>query len=330
MFRVGVRESNLKKSRLKTPAVLLPFWPPTIASCRDAFGKFGFCGTATGSRPNERNGPWRSLHVLGIDGFGGTLDDVLRNMREIRPKQVMLETCAQRRLLAERGQAIETVGADGDAGDSAPQKKPLSHTDAIAIVHGGLRGGDIAMLTRTADEVGAQVYVVDRPYQASQNLVAKYLLFRPLELLAFARNAVASLSGSACEKEQQSMHLHELLVGQRERHIAKEVVRRAVSDSDVFVVCRGGREQILRDMIISSAGHQRDFSRSSDDVTRVWPFLLVMVYVLIPGYASILCGWRLSRIAFSYLPGYRNVPADTDEGPGIVMPEVSAGSVREN
>merc|ERR1719454_129077 len=49
--------------------------------------------------------PTPRLHVRGLDGTLGSLKDSIQTLQEMRPKQVMLETCDQRRMLAERRQA---------------------------------------------------------------------------------------------------------------------------------------------------------------------------------------------------------------------------------
>eukprot|EP00929_Paragymnodinium_shiwhaense_P026059 TRINITY_DN15584_c0_g1_i1.p1 TRINITY_DN15584_c0_g1~~TRINITY_DN15584_c0_g1_i1.p1 ORF type:complete len:227 (-),score=53.33 TRINITY_DN15584_c0_g1_i1:99-779(-) len=161
----------------------------------------------------------KNVHFCAVDGSAASLEAVQLAISERRPQQVMLETCAQRRLLAERRAsalaaaaeaaapaASSSASAASAASAASPSQSatssagstgaPLSHADAIASVHGGLRGSNIVTLLENAKEIDAQVYTIDRPYQETQNAVAKLLTLRPAELLAFARHAASTLGSS--------------------------------------------------------------------------------------------------------------------------------------
>ncbi|CAE8704675.1 unnamed protein product, partial [Polarella glacialis] len=240
----------------------------------------------------------RSLPVFGLDGSRASLEASLSAIREIRPKQVMLETCEQRRLLVERRPpAVLAEGAESEARASPV----LLHADAIASVHGGLRSEDLLAVSAAASEVGAQIYPVDRPYQDTQNRVARRLLLHPRELLGFARHSVSLLTrppsgdqGPAVESCPPAVA--SILGIERERYMAAEASRRAVRGAEALVVCTASRAEGLRELLSAGSSPSSGAAKSGDsNTTRIWPFLLILVYVVIPAYGSVFVCWRGAR-----------------------------------
>lgn len=236
------------------------------------------------------------LHLCALDGTPASLDAVLRAMQDLRPKQLMLETCGQRRTLAERQAAASGVTATAPAAT-------VSHSDAIDTVHGGINGRDIVALIREADKLGAQVYTVDRPYQETQNRVARRLVLHPQELLAFARHSAAVLGGRVGGQTQCSNTVDPLPAGvqailgkEREQYMAMEVGRRAVRNMDVLLVCsaerKGGVQQFVKDLTALPASQ---VPLAQGRASRAWPFFLVFLYLIVPGYGSMFIAWRASR-----------------------------------
>lgn len=299
--------------------------------------------------------PAARIHLRGLDGTPAALDAALAQMRELRPQQVMLESCAQRRALAERRSAavaasaakedrqVDAQGQEAETAASATSKsvgQPMSHADAVSKVHGGITGRDIVSITAAAGSVGAQVYVVDREYQETQNRVARRLWVRPKEMLAFTRHSLAAFAEHsqpivAGEKaahvndslEDQCPAVHEILVSEREAHMTAEINRRAVRGADVLVLCTtervGGLQRCLgQPEAVLSEG-------SGSKTSRVWPFLLVFVYLLVPMYGTVFVSWRISRrlgdffsahvssgIGFP-LPGEGDGPVDSEPPQGV-------------
>jgi len=231
------------------------------------------------------------------------VEEAVSLIRDLRPQQVMLETCSQRHMLSDRRAA-----SGGSTSASPSEGPPLGHTDAIDIVNGGIRGKDLVELTRAAVDVGAQVYTVDRPYQETQNRIARCLVTRPRELLTFVRHAALALQAHADpisqakpvaadgSLEQSCPGAHKVLCQEREDHIAREVAKRAVRGADVLVLCNAERLAGLQRLL-----HDLDdlLEAAADPVssaTRIWPFLLIIVYVLLPIYGSFFVAWRLSRL----------------------------------
>mmetsp|Transcript_58190 Transcript_58190/g.123559 ORF Transcript_58190/g.123559 Transcript_58190/m.123559 type:complete len:341 (-) Transcript_58190:288-1310(-) len=261
---------------------------------------------------------WRSMTILGLDGSTATLETALLKMREINPQQVMVETDAQRLQLAQRQKPVQgsnesssssTAGASSDSSSSGEVKDPLSHIDAIAEVHGGLRARDLRAIVLAAESINAQVYTIDRAYQNTQNQVAKHLLMRPRELASFVRHSAIRLSGKDASEEPLSEELRKMLEDDRESHMVSEVMGRAVADADVFVVCRQERVSALSSMLIPGSDGivVPNAGPTESQATRVWPLLLVLVYVILPGYGSIWLAYKASRILVSFMPGPREI-----------------------
>lgn len=254
---------------------------------------------------------WRSLTVHGLDGTAGSLEIALRTLREVRPQQLMLETCVQRRDLAVRRAAAEaetseaaSIGHAAEVASNPSGGSPLSHVDAIATVHGGLRGADVAALCDWAVSADVQVYPVDRAYQETQNLVARRLLLRPRELLDFVRHSAAMLTGGAGQAGTASLStgMREILEDEREEHMAAEVLRRAVRGADVAILCTSSRAAGLERQLLSSGGISCKGNRSGD-ASRIWPFLMVLLYVIVPAYGTALLAWRASRLVAAKIQG---------------------------
>lgn len=306
--------------------------------------------------------PAARIHLRGLDGTPAALEAALVQMRDLRPQQVMLESCAQRRALAERRSAAvaaaaakeaqktnsqgHSQGQEAEAAASAtsrPVGQPMSHADAVSKVHGGISGRDIVSIAAAAGSVGAQVYVVDREYQETQNRVARRLWIRPKEMLAFTRCSLASFQPTVAGQKathasdllkEQCPAVHEILVAERVAHMTAEINRRAVRGADVLVLCTtervGGLQRCL-------GQPEAALSEGSGGKTgRVWPFLLVFVYLLVPIYGTVFVSWRISRrlgdlfsehvssgIGFP-LPGEGDAPAGS-EPPQGVSSQSSAG-----
>lgn len=169
------------------------------------------------------------LHFVGLDGSATSLVAALATMRQLRPQQVMLETCDQRKLLAERQGNVEanptSTSADSSSTAMPGNPRPLSHVDAVGLVHGGLRGSEVLAFIEVASEIDAEVYMVDRAYQETQNRVARWLVCSPRELSAFFRHSAARLSGGVSPGSLAEVcpTVHEILVDERQLHIATEV-----------------------------------------------------------------------------------------------------------
>lgn len=212
----------------------------------------------------------------------------------------------------------------------------MSHVDAIAAVHGGLRGADVAALCEWAEAADVQVYPVDRAYQETQNLVARRLLLRPRELLDFVRHSAALLTGGSGQTGAPSLSpgMRDLLEEEREQHMAAEVLRRGVRGADVAILCTSARAAGLeRQLLGSGAGTPGSGAGAarSDDASRVWPFLLVLIYVIVPIYGITLVAWRASRIIAGMLQGngqpawLNEAPAAPGAGPGTAREAAAAG-----
>eukprot|EP00434_Breviolum_minutum_P034057 symbB.v1.2.030142.t1/scaffold3365.1/size58364/8 len=218
------------------------------------------------------------LSVVSVDR---SAEDAVQRIHQDRPQQVMLETCAQRLDLSKSVQ--EKTEQDVEV---------LSHADAIAFVHGGLRGVQLQKLSLAAEEVGAQIYCVDRPYRETQNRVAKRLLLHPKEMVAFARYSVASLGSVPKDGDPESCPeaVQKILGEEREAHMAYEVLQRSVATATAMVLCSPERHSALEQRLASSTPKAEISSTS-----RIWPFLLILVYVVIPGYGTIFVFWRLAK-----------------------------------
>lgn len=198
--------------------------------------------------------------------------------------------------------ADEAVDSSSSSAD-AVSGRPLSHADAIAAVHGGLRGSDVAAACTWTDAAGAQVYPIDRPYQETQNLVARRLLLRPRELRDFVQHSAGLLTGSAGHSGAPSLSLgmREVLEDEREQHMATEVLRRGVHGADIAIICTSDRAAGLERLLLGS-GVSTGKSKPSS-AARVWPFLLVLVYVIVPVYGLVFVAWRASRVVAGMIQG---------------------------
>eukprot|EP00933_Yihiella_yeosuensis_P005371 TRINITY_DN109876_c0_g1_i1.p1 TRINITY_DN109876_c0_g1~~TRINITY_DN109876_c0_g1_i1.p1 ORF type:complete len:312 (-),score=61.06 TRINITY_DN109876_c0_g1_i1:46-981(-) len=234
------------------------------------------------------------FRVVGLDGSKASLEAALAAIHDGLPKQVMLETCDQRRLLADR-QAADASAAAVSSTDSAETRTPLSHADAIASVHGGLQSEDLSAVVNAATDVGAQVYNVDRPYQDTQNQVARRLVLNPKELLGFARHSAAVLSGAPQESiEPCPVAVERILGAERERYISFEASKRAVRGSEAILVCTAERAPALQQLLQCERQPLLEAPKR-ESTTRIWPFLLILVYVILPGYGSMFIFWRMAR-----------------------------------
>lgn len=282
-------------------------WPVTI-------GWHGASYTSSDESMASAGAASLRMHISALDDTPASLEAALRRMQELRPKQVMLETCSQRRRLAEQRAGVAPAGTLKSTGGTAAAA--LSHADAIDVVHGGIRGSAIVALLKEAGSLDAQVYAVDRPYQETQNRVARRLVLHPRELLAFARYAAVVLGrgGKGSEAEPCPTAVQEILTTERERHMAAEMARRAVRGADALLLCTQPRADGLRRLLNSPLAPAP--AVPADRATRVWPFLLVFLYVILPGYGSIFCAWRAS----CWLAGA--LSASSSGGPPV-QPEVA-------
>mmetsp|Transcript_45447 Transcript_45447/g.83145 ORF Transcript_45447/g.83145 Transcript_45447/m.83145 type:complete len:319 (-) Transcript_45447:9-965(-) len=281
------------------------------------------------------------LHLIGMDSSGANVNTAMHEIRRLRPKQVMLETCSQRLSWAEK-QAVEAAATSSSSTsrtsstqtDGGVEVRTVSHADAISLIHGGLQGRLLTDISKVAAEVGAQVYPVDRPYQATQNRVARQLLVQPKELLEFLRYFAEVLAGhagkpigdavpSASDLESRCPNVHRVVVKEREKYMSTEIARRRVQGHEVVVCCIPDRIDGLKEHLQAFAERatpRHDLEASS----RVWPFLMVLLYVLLPGYGGIYVLWRLSRAVANCLSRSFGVP----DQPDIAQPELRAPEVR--
>ncbi|CAE7780145.1 SMD1B [Symbiodinium sp. CCMP2592] len=215
------------------------------------------------------------VQFLSLDGSPVQLGHAAAALRDKRPQQVMLETCAERQVLNSRLTEEEVSPETGEQG------RVLSHGDAIAFVHGGLRGSDARALTAVAEEVGSQVYAVDRSYRETQNRVARRLFLHPQELLAFSRYAASALSAGSEDpsriSEQCPAAVIQILGSEREQHMASEITKRIVDGATVFVICTESRLAALKELVAQGAAHG---DKADAAASRIWPFLLIMVYAV--------------------------------------------------
>lgn len=269
------------------------------------------------------------LELRALDGTPQSLESALQYMRELQPKQLMLESCMQRRTFAERtaaARAATTAGTEEHQQGSVASATPLSHADAINLVHGGIRGRDLVELVKEAEHLGAQVYMVDRPYHETQNLVARRLVLHPRELLAFARHSMLVLTsgGRATSEVPCPAGVRDVLGRRRELLMAAEARRRWVRGTDALLLCTAERLSGLQHLLGEAAAAPSGPDTTADGkrgATRIWPISLVLLYVLLPGYGSILLAWRVSRWIAAGL-------ASLSTTPGLPRPEQAASGER--
>jgi len=265
------------------------------------------------------------LEVRALDGTTQSLERAILYIRELQPKQLMLESCMQRRSFAERAAAAATAARAAtptETGDpqqgSVAATTPLSHADAINLVHGGIRGRDLVELLKEAEHLGTQVYMVDRPYHETQNLVAKRLVLHPRELLAFARHSLLVLTsggGHATSELPCPAGVQDVLGREREQLMAAEVRRRWVRGTDAVLLCTAERLSGLQHLLGEAANTPSKADTTAEDkrsATRIWPISLVLIYVLLPGYGSIFLAWRVSRWIAAGLASLSTAPSLPD------------------
>eukprot|EP00927_Polykrikos_kofoidii_P050055 TRINITY_DN44006_c0_g1_i1.p1 TRINITY_DN44006_c0_g1~~TRINITY_DN44006_c0_g1_i1.p1 ORF type:complete len:407 (-),score=50.76 TRINITY_DN44006_c0_g1_i1:117-1337(-) len=265
--------------------------------------------------------PRPRFHFYGLDGSVASREVAIRTISDLRPQQVMLESCSQRRDLAEKtaaeGAAAAAAGAaevlSAPGSGSAADSSPLSHADMIALVHGGLRGPDVVALVTAAGEAGAQVYMIDRPYQETQSRVARRLIFSPAELLAFVRRAAsrlatrgeADVTGVVASWQAECPGAYEVIVSERESYMLVELERRSVVGADVLVFCTSEHLSGLRQALLHIGGSGTGFVRSSTPSTqgtsKIWPWLLVMLYFIFPIYGSVFITWRTVKWIWGFM-----------------------------
>jgi len=259
------------------------------------------------------------LEICALDGTPQSLQRALQYMREGQPKQLMLESCMQRRTFAERTAAARAATIEDPQQGNVAATTPLSHADAINLVHGGIRGCDLVELVKEAEHLGAQVYMVDRPYHETQNLVAKRLVLHPRELLTFARHSMLLLTsgGRATSEVPCPAGVQDVLGREREMLMAAEVLRRWVRGTDALMICTDQRLSGLQHSLGEAAATPSGADTTAESkrtATRIWPICLVLLYVLLPGYGSIVLAWRVSRWIAAGL-------ASLSTTPSLPMPE---------
>lgn len=84
----------------------------------------------------------RALRSAALRVLAAPPEDFGRLIRELRPQQVMLETCEERLLLSRQEAAKDGV---------------LSHVDAISSVHGGLSQSQLRAVKQACEEAGASL-----------------------------------------------------------------------------------------------------------------------------------------------------------------------------
>lgn len=254
-------------------------WRPLAVLCRLRPAKARSFAEAVGG-----------VQYFSLDGSPNKLRHALAAIRDKRPQQVMLETCAERQVLNSRLTQEEASPETGEQG------RVLSHGDAIAFIHGGLRGSDARALTVVAEEVGSQVYTVDRSYRETQNRVARRLFLHPQELLAFSRYAASALSVGSEDPsriaEECPAAVSQILGSEREQHMASEITKRVVDGATVFVICTESRLAALKELVAKGAAHA---DMADVAASRIWPFLLILVYAILPSYGTMFVFWRAAR-----------------------------------
>jgi len=257
------------------------------------------------------------LELRALDGTPQSLERARLYMMELQPKQLMLESCMQRRVIAERAAAARAATAAGTENlqqGSTAATIPLSHADAINLVHGGIRGRDLVELVKEAEHIGAQVYMVDRPYHETQNLVAKRLVLHPRELLAFARHSLLVLTsgGRATNEVPCPAGVQDVLGRAREQLMAAEVQRRWVRGTDALLLCTSERLSGLQNLLGEADTTPLGADAAAEGkpkATRIWPISLVLIYVLLPGYGSIFIAWRVYRWIAASLASLSTTPS---------------------
>mmetsp|Transcript_113539 Transcript_113539/g.177591 ORF Transcript_113539/g.177591 Transcript_113539/m.177591 type:complete len:352 (-) Transcript_113539:43-1098(-) len=295
------------------------------------------CTTSTGVQ-NSRS---PRFHFYPLDGSTTRLGTGLQAIREMRPKQIMLETCDQRKMLAERRLAASVPppsGSDSTAGATSSDAAPISQTDAIDTVHGGVRGGDLVLVARAAADVGSQVYMIDRPYRDTQNAVARQLVLNPSWILPFIRHSLARIAAlssnvehpsdtARVEHSEQSDDItdleslcpgvHSVVASSRERYMAEKVAKFAVKGGDVFIFCTLERAKGL-ETLLADGGKQVLFDQQKDDKGRfmnAWPILLIFIYCMTPLNLSLYLMWHLSQwLARMFAEGGSRLRLATNSG----------------
>lgn len=236
--------------------------------------------------------------------FGPDVEAACELIRHLRPRQVMLETCDFRRDLVTR--AAKTAASSGSSASGAG---PPTHTDVVNALHGGLPSAAVVDLLNAAEEVGAKVYSVDRPYRATQNSLAQYLVSRPGELLQYVRHTSTAVSERLAPQDAESSSKHSannlevqcpgvnaILVEDREKHMAACIARWAVSgNTSVIVACTDDRVAGLQRLLLQAPGLSELKVTPLPEVSesRLWPSLLVLGYVMLPASLSMFLTWRL-------------------------------------
>merc|ERR1740133_883042 len=92
---------------------------------------------------------------------------------------------------------------------------------------------------------------------------------------------------------EQCPGVYDVLATERERFMALQIIARKVPGADVLVFCTPDRAAALRDLLSSvcpvkeTLGTPEEIKAAGKE-SKIWPFLLILVYAVLPLYGSIL------------------------------------------
>eukprot|EP00434_Breviolum_minutum_P016956 symbB.v1.2.014959.t1/scaffold1058.1/size194011/6 len=231
----------------------------------------------------------------------GSGEEAAEVIRQLRPRQVMVELCQRR-----YGQVLSSMMMGLPMG-------PPSKLDILGNIHGGLLQHEFCPVLGAARAVGAAVLPIDRSQAATRSRVAHRLWHPRLlqGLLSFAsyslrrqRDAASMAIPSDAEDlrkqlEQLCPAAHDVLIEERSFYLAQQVSASALQD-DLVVVCSAPicahfvtRLQQVLEMENPEAASQKLLLLAKRSVP-VWP-LYLFAYGIVPSgitaYA-LLCAWE--------------------------------------
>ncbi|OLQ14301.1 hypothetical protein AK812_SmicGene1588 [Symbiodinium microadriaticum] len=184
--------------------------------------------------------------------------------------------------------------------------------DGSVVTWGEVKhGGDSSAVQdqlKNVMQVGSQVYTVDRFVRNSDERIFGTCLRRhwyaylwcsgpEKELLAFSRYAASALSVGSEDPsriaEECPAAVSQILGSEREQHMASEITKRVVDDATVFVICTESRLAALKELVAQGAAHA---DMADVAASRIWPFLLILVYAILPSYGTMFVFWRAARV----------------------------------
>merc|ERR1712129_228686 len=145
------------------------------------------------------------------------------------------------------------------------------------------QAGDVIQLTKAAGDVGAQVYMIDRPYRETQNAVARRLVLHPRDLLPFLRGSLAKISAQQPMETNDAQHIEEtkrlqdfavscpgvqhIIADAREHYMAGNTAKFAVRGCDVLIFCTDARVKGLQ-KLSADGGHEALSEKSTKSSRR--------------------------------------------------------------